>query len=56
MKIYGQIRGIDDFGRVAIPKDIRESLEIKVGCLLEIVVIDGLIIIGKVKESDNNAE
>lgn len=53
MKIHGQIRRIDDLGRVAIPKDIRESLEIKEGCSMEIVAIDGLIIIGKVKESDS---
>ena len=52
MKIHGQIRRVDDLGRVQIPKDIRNSLEIESGSSMEIFAIDGFIIIGKVKESD----
>lgn len=52
MKIGEHIRRVDYLGRIQIPKDIRESLKIKEGCSMEIVAIDGLIIIGKVKESE----
>lgn len=36
MKDYSEIRGIDDLGRVAIPKDIRREMRIKEGQLLHI--------------------
>lgn len=36
MKDYSEIRGTDDLGRVAIPKDIRREMRIKEGQLLHI--------------------
>ena len=38
MKCTGIVRRIDDFGRVVIPKKIRNTLEIKEGEPLEIFV------------------
>ena len=52
MNIHGIKRRVDDLGRIAIPKEIRQDLEIKEGQQMEIVAINGFIIIGKVKESD----
>ena len=52
MTIHGIKRRVDDLGRIAIPKEFRQDLEIKEGQEMEIVAINGLIIIGKVKESD----
>lgn len=52
MKIYGIKRRVDDLGRIALPKEFRQYLEIKEGQEMEIGVFDGFIIIGKVKESD----
>lgn len=56
MKIAGLIRRIDDLGRIVLPKEFRERLKIKIGQPLEIVVIDDLIIIGKVEESEVEGE
>lgn len=52
MKIYGIKRRVDDLGRIALPKEFRQYLEIEVGQEMEIGVIDDFIIIGKVKECD----
>lgn len=52
MKIHGIKRRVDDLGRIVLPREIRQDLEIKEGQQMEIVAINGLIIIGKVKESD----
>ncbi|MGN0533014.1 MAG: AbrB/MazE/SpoVT family DNA-binding domain-containing protein [Eubacterium sp.] len=52
MKIYGIKRQVDDLGRIAIPKEIRQDLEIKEGQQMEIVAINGVVIIGKVKDGD----
>jgi AbrB family looped-hinge helix DNA binding protein len=52
MKIHGIIRRVDDLGRIIIPKELREKANIPYGQKLEIVVIDGLIIMGKVSESE----
>lgn len=56
MKVTGLIRRVDDLGRIVLPKDIRQRLKIKEGQPLEIVVIDNLIIIGKVDESEVQGE
>ena len=52
MKIHGIKRRVDDVGRIASPKEFRQDLEMKEGQEMEIVASNGLIIIGKVKESD----
>ena len=49
MRARGIIRRVDDLGRIVLPKEFRERLEIREGQPLEMVVIDGLIIIGKVE-------
>lgn len=56
MKVTGLIRQVDDLGRIVIPKEFRQRLKIKEGQPLEMVVIDGLIIIGKVDESEVQGE
>jgi AbrB family looped-hinge helix DNA binding protein len=52
MQVSGYIRHIDDLGRLVIPREFRERLNIKSGQPMEMVIIDGLIIIGKVEESE----
>ena len=52
MKKMGLIRRVDDLGRIHLPKEFRERLKIKDGQQLEIVVIDDLIILSKVEESE----
>lgn len=54
MQVSGYIRRIDDLGRLVIPREFRERLNIKSGQPMEMVVIDGLIIIGKVEESEES--
>ena len=52
MKTTGIIRRIDDLGRLVIPREIRKSLQIKEGQPLEMVVMGGLIIVGKADEGE----
>lgn len=40
MKATGQIRRIDDLGRVVVPKDVRRNLGIREGDALEIFTTD----------------
>lgn len=47
MKINGIIRKFDDLGRIVIPKEIRNSLEIKEGTAVDITVKDNKVIIEK---------
>lgn len=47
MKITGIIRRIDDLGRVAIPKEIRRTLNIREGDALEIYIADGGVLYKK---------
>lgn len=56
MKITGLIRRVDDLGRIMIPRDIRQRLKIKEGQPLELTIINDLIIIGKVDESEVQGE
>lgn len=45
MRVTGIVRRIDDLGRIAIPKEIRRTLNIKEGDSLEMFVDDeGLIL------------
>ena len=46
------IRRVDDLGRVAIPKEMREKLGIKVGDPLEFTVVGETIMITLYKPSD----
>lgn len=47
MKTTGVSRRIDDLGRIVIPKEIRKSLKIRDGELLEILVDEEKIILSK---------
>ena len=48
MKATGIVRRIDDLGRIVLPKEIRKSLKIKEGDMLEIYVQDsGAIMLEK---------
>ena len=57
MKATGIIRRIDDLGRIVLPKEIRKSLKIKEGDMLEIYVQDsGVIMLEKYEPMDNLAK
>ena len=56
MKIQGITRLVDDLGRIAIPKDLREKANIKCGDELEIAIINNVVIMGKVEESEDEKE
>jgi len=57
MKATGIIRRIDDLGRIVLPKEIRKSLKIKEGDMLEIYVQDnGAIMLEKYEPMDNLAK
>ena len=47
MKATGVVRRIDDLGRIVIPKEIRKTLKIRDGELLEIFVEEENIILKK---------
>lgn len=53
MIVQGIIRKVDDLGRLHIPKEYRQQLNIKEGQELEMVIINDFIVIGKAR-SDNN--
>ena len=54
MKATGIIRRIDDLGRIVLPKEIRKSLKIKEGDMLEIYIQDnGIIMLEKYEPMDN---
>ena len=44
MKTIGIVRRIDDLGRIGIPKEIRNTLRIKSGDNLDVMVYDNKII------------
>lgn len=57
MKATGIIRRIDDLGRIVLPKEIRKSLKIKEGDMLEIYVQDnGAITLEKYEPMDSLAK
>ena len=45
MKTIGIVRRIDDLGRIVIPKEIRNTLRIKSGDNLDVMVYDNKIIL-----------
>lgn len=51
MKATGIVRRIDDLGRVVIPKEIRRTLAIREGDLLEIYTTDGGVLFRKYTQS-----
>lgn len=53
MNPIGVVRRIDDLGRVVIPKEIRNLLNLKNGELLNIIVNDDKIVLKKETESFN---
>lgn len=53
MKTIGVVRRIDELGRIVIPKEIRKTLKIKDGELLEIFLDGGNIILKKYSYFDN---
>lgn len=56
MNANGIVRRVDDLGRIVLPKDIRQSLKIEFNTPLELVVVGGLIILGKYDEGEGDAE
>ena len=57
MMSTGIIRRVDDLGRVAVPKELRQNLGIKEGTPMEIMVDDeGSIILKKHKEQEVSLE
>ena len=47
MKTVGSVRHIDPLGRIVIPKDMRNRLEIEEGDSLEMILDDNTIVIRK---------
>lgn len=50
--IQGLVRNVDDLGRIVIPKEYRQKLGIKIGQPMEILIMNGFIIMGKIDESE----
>lgn len=49
-------RQVDDLGRICIPKALRAEANITYGDVLEIAVINGILIMGKVEEKRENKD
>ena len=47
MKFNGIIRKFDDLGRIVIPKEIRNTLEMKEGTAVDITIQDNKVILEK---------
>ena len=57
MKATGIVRRVDDLGRVVIPKEIRRTMHIREGDLLEIFVDkDGCVIFKKYSYPEEELE
>lgn len=56
MNANGIVRRVDDLGRIVLPRDIRKLLKIEINTPLELVVVGGLIILGKYDEGEGDAE
>ena len=54
MKATGIIRRVDELGRVVLPKDIRRSLNLKVGTPLEIYIEENTLILKEYSKQDNH--
>lgn len=48
MKATGIVRRIDDFGRIVIPREVRETLNIECGEALEIFTNKNCVILKKI--------
>ena len=51
MKKTGIVRRVDELGRIVIPKEIRQALEIKIKESMEIYIDGNFIILKKVEDS-----
>ena len=51
MNSIGMTRRIDALGRIVVPAELRRILEIRVGDLLDIRVVDGRVVLAKVEQS-----
>lgn len=56
MEIKNITRQVDDLGRICIPKELRVKANITYGDVLEIAVINGILIMGKVEEKRENKD
>lgn len=56
MQINYITRQVDDLGRICIPKELRAEANITYGDTLEIAVLNGAIIMGKVEEKRKNKD
>ena len=59
MKSTGVVRKVDELGRIVLPSEIRQNMDIKVRDALEIFIDEGRIILQKYEPSCifcNNAE
>lgn len=54
MKATGIIRGIDDLGRIVIPKEIRRSMRLREGDAMEIFLEDNCVCLKKYTTSDED--
>lgn len=52
MRATGIVRRVDDLGRVVIPKEIRKTMEIKIGDLLEVFTENNMICFVKYQPSE----
>ncbi len=51
MKFTGMTRHIDELGRIVVPKEIRQALNLQSGEVLKIYVEDNAIIFKKIENS-----
>ena len=56
MEIKNITRQVDDLGRISIPKELRAKANITYGDTLEIAVLNGVLIMGKVEEKRENED
>lgn len=55
-KIHGPIRKFDDLGRIVVPKEMRDALDINTGKEIEILIIDDYIMLKPLKEENESKE
>ncbi len=56
MKATGIVRKVDELGRIVLPKDIRRSLNLKVGTPLEIFVKENTLVLKEYSQLQNLQE
>lgn len=56
MEIKYITRQVDDLGRICIPKELRAEANITYGDTLEIAVLNGVLIMGKVEGKRENKD